>query len=257
MADFNNAIMTDSGAALLAKDTAGVARIKFTKLVTGSGVYAESEKARENLQSCTGLKEPKQEIPFSSISMETDTCVKLVALISNAELTTGYYVNEVGVYAVDEMNEDAEPVLYSIAVANIADYLPPYNGLVTSTITQEYFATVDNALEVTIQTNAGAVALAEDLEALKQEVDGKQDAVKGKGLSTEDYTTDEKQKLAGIDKGANKTIIDTELSPESENPVQNKAVDAAIKSLGAAVIISDTAPDRTENVLWVKPGGST
>ena len=37
MADFNNAIMTTGGAALLAATTAGTARLKFTKLVTGSG----------------------------------------------------------------------------------------------------------------------------------------------------------------------------------------------------------------------------
>lgn len=256
MADFNNAIMTDAGAALLAKSTAGIAKTKFIKLVTGAGVYEESEKTRESLQSRVNLKDPKQEIPFSSISMETETCVRLVALISNESLTSGYYVNETGIYAVNEMDEDAEPVLYSIAVANIADYLPPYNGLVTSTITQEYFATVDNALEVTIQTNAGAVALVEDLEALKQEVDRKQDAEQGKGLSTEDYTTTEKQKLFGVEAGANKTIVDSALSEASENPVQNKVVKSAIDALGAPVIISDTAPSNT-NALWVKPGGST
>lgn len=36
MADFNNAVMTNGGAALLAATTAGTAKIKFTKLVTGS-----------------------------------------------------------------------------------------------------------------------------------------------------------------------------------------------------------------------------
>ena len=80
-------------------------------------------------------------------------------------------MNEVGIYAVDELDADAEPVLYSIAIANVADYLPPYNGLTPSTITQEYFATVDNALEVTIQTKTGAVALAEDLDALEAELE--------------------------------------------------------------------------------------
>ena len=44
MADFNNAVMTNGGAALLAATTAGTAKIKFTKLVTGSGTYSDSEK---------------------------------------------------------------------------------------------------------------------------------------------------------------------------------------------------------------------
>lgn len=173
MADFNNAIMTTEGAALLARTTAGTAKLKFTKLVTGSGTYTDSEKTRGSLQARTSLKAQKQEFPFSTITMASDTCVKLVALVSNAELSVGYYVNEVGIYAVDELDASATPVLYSIAIANVADYLPPYNGLTPSTITQEYFATVDNALEVTIQTGTGAVALAEDLEALEEQTAAK------------------------------------------------------------------------------------
>ncbi len=174
MSDFYNAVMTDSGAALLAATTAGVAKIKFTKLVIGSGVYTEQEKSRENLQTCTRLKAPKQEIPFSSISMISETCVKLAALVSNATLEEGYYINETGIYAVDEMNEEAEPVLYSIAVANVADYFPPYNGLTPSTITQEYFTMVDNSLQATIQIESGIVALAEDLIAEKNRAEEKE-----------------------------------------------------------------------------------
>ena len=38
----------------------------------------------------------------------------------------------------------------------------------------------------------------------------------------------DKSKLNGIDVGANKTIVDSALSPSSANPVQNKAIDAAL-----------------------------
>lgn len=48
--------------------------------------------------------------------------------------------------------------------------------------------------------------------------------VDGKGLSTNDYTTTEKNKLAGIASGANKTVVDSALSDTSTNPVQNKVV---------------------------------
>ena len=46
----------------------------------------------------------------------------------------------------------------------------------------------------------------------------------GKGLSTNDYTTTEKNKLAGIANCANKTIVDGSLSSTSTNPVQNKVI---------------------------------
>lgn len=56
----------------------------------------------------------------------------------------------------------------------------------------------------------------------------------GKGLSSNDYTTTEKNKLAGIDEGANKTTVDTALSDTSTNPVQNKAVKAELDKKAVA-----------------------
>lgn len=50
----------------------------------------------------------------------------------------------------------------------------------------------------------------------------------GKGLSTNDYTTTEKNKLAGVEEGATKTTIDATLSSTSTNPVQNKVVNSAL-----------------------------
>ena len=52
----------------------------------------------------------------------------------------------------------------------------------------------------------------------------------GKGLSTNDYTTDEKTKLAGIATGANKTTVDSAMSSTSTNPVQNKIVNSALSA---------------------------
>ena len=57
----------------------------------------------------------------------------------------------------------------------------------------------------------------------------------GKGLSTNDYTTDEKTKLAGIAEGANKTIVDSALDASSENPVQNKVIAGEITTLKKSV----------------------
>ena len=140
MADFNNAVMTNGGAALLAATTAGTAKIKFTKLVTGSGTYSDSEKTRASLQARSTLKAQKQEIPFSKIEMATDTCVKLTALVSNAELSAGYYVNEIGIYTVDEFHPAPPPILYPIPTPKTAAYLPPYTGLPPSPNTHAYFS---------------------------------------------------------------------------------------------------------------------
>lgn len=44
---------------------------------------------------------------------------------------------------------------------------------------------------------------------------GKVDKITGKGLSTNDYTTEEKTKLSGIETGANKTVINNTLTSTS------------------------------------------
>lgn len=67
--------------------------------------------------------------------------------------------------------------------------------------------------------------------ATTTDLDAKVDKVTGKGLSTNDYTTTEKDKLAAIEDGANKTIVDTALSSTSTNPVQNKVINTKINSM--------------------------
>ena len=63
---------------------------------------------------------------------------------------------------------------------------------------------------------------------VKDSLDNKVDKVQGKGLSTEDYTTAEQTKLAGIEAEANKTIVDSALSNSSTNPVENQVINTAL-----------------------------
>ena len=62
-------------------------------------------------------------------------------------------------------------------------------------------------------------------------LDTKVDKVEGKGLSTNDFTTEEKNKLASIENGATKTIVDDALNTSSTNPVQNATVASAIDDI--------------------------
>lgn len=63
-----------------------------------------------------------------------------------------------------------------------------------------------------------------DIDDLETNLNTKVDKVTGKGLSTNDYTTAEKNKLNLIEAEANKTIVDSALNPLSTNPVQNKVI---------------------------------
>lgn len=89
----------------------------------------------------------------------------------------------------------------------------------------------------------------------------KVDKVSGKGLSTNDYTTTEKNKLAGIDEGANKTVVDSAMSSTSTNPVQNKIVDAALatkvdKVSGKGLSTNDYTSDEKTKLAGIDEGAN-
>lgn len=76
----------------------------------------------------------------------------------------------------------------------------------------------------------------EKLASLSKDIDisGKVDKEEGKGLSTNDFTNDFKTKLEGIAEGATRVIVDDTIK-ESANPVQNRAVNAAVLNLNTAI----------------------
>lgn len=63
----------------------------------------------------------------------------------------------------------------------------------------------------------------------------------GKGLSTNDYTTSEKNKLAGIAAGATAVIVDSELSGTSTNAIQNKTVNASLLEKASTLTVEALA----------------
>lgn len=174
---FNNAVMTNAGAALLTKAQAGQVKIEFTRLVTGNGTYSAAEKTLANLQRRTALKSQKNSYPLSDIDIFSDYSVKVTALITNQDpvtkqplVTQGYYINEMGLYAKPAGGAAGTEVLYSVVVTagDVGDFMPPYNGYNPAQITQDYFATVNNSADVTINT-AGAALLVEDANKLRDD----------------------------------------------------------------------------------------
>lgn len=79
-----------------------------------------------------------------------------------------------------------------------------------------------NNLETSIDSRIDGVDA--EIDSLETALASKVDKITGKVLSSNDYTTAEKEKLAGIDIGANRTVVDSALNPASTNPVQNKVI---------------------------------
>lgn len=98
-------------------------------------------------------------------------------------------------------------------------------------------AEVDD-LETTVSGISGNLTdLGGSVSALTTTVAGKVDKVEGKGLSTEDYSSDEKTKLSGIEAEANKTTVDVSLDSQSGNPISNNAVVAALANKSNALLV--------------------
>ena len=117
--------------------------------------------------------------------------------------------------------------------------IPSINGLATETYVNNKVAGIVDSAPATLDTlNELAAALADDpnfATTVATQIGNKVDKVDGKGLSTNDYTTAEKDKLASIENGANKTIVDTDLNSTSTNPLQNKAIYTKFNSISAEV----------------------
>jgi len=110
----------------------------------------------------------------------------------------------------------------------------------------------DDSVQEHLTADEAAIAALED---------GKVDKVEGKALSENDYTTAEKEKLAGIEAQATRVIVDSALSTESENPVQNKVVKNAIDTLtmavGTPLTASTVAGMTDQSKIYVYVGSET
>ena len=98
---------------------------------------------------------------------------------------------------------------------------------------------------INVDTTLSISGAAADAKTVGTKLGDKVDKVTGKGLSTNDYTTTEKNKLSGIEEGANKTVVDTSISGSSTNAVSNKAVydyvESKVTSGGSGASVDLTA----------------
>ena len=122
---FNNAVIPNAGARLIAKSLSGEVKIEFTKVSVGDGIYDAGEKQLEALQERKALKSWKNDFPLSNIEVYTDHSVRVTTLITNQNPVTaevlveeGYYINEIGLYAKEKGEADETEILYSITTTS-------------------------------------------------------------------------------------------------------------------------------------------
>lgn len=163
MAQYSKLVLTDDGQALMAKMIAGTGNIDFTKICSSSTQYTESQ-----LQSLTVLTNVKQTTLVSKVTRTNEVAIKIEAAFSNVDITTGYYMRTLGLYAVDP---DKGEILYAACIETTNNcYMPPYNGVTVSAAYIQLYTTVGNSESVSLEVNPGAYATIGDIQALEAEI---------------------------------------------------------------------------------------
>lgn len=163
MAEFSKLVITNKGQALLAKMIAGSGNIEFTKISASSTAYTDAQ-----LQGLTSLSNVKQTSLISKVTRTNEVAIKVEAAFTNTELTAGYYMKALGLYAVDP---DAGEILYAVTRETSGNcYMPAYNGITVSGAYVQLVTTVGNAENVSLEVDQAAVATIGDIQELQKQI---------------------------------------------------------------------------------------
>ena len=167
MGTFNSAVITARGQALMAKVISGRTRFNFTKIAV-----SDQNNSGADLASLTSIGTIRQQAPVASIVTVNSSNVKVSASFSNESLSSGYYVRTIGLYATDP---DIGEILYSVATANessaTADWMPPFNGIGSSSLEVNLVTAVSNAANVNVNVDPAAIATVTQINTLQAEID--------------------------------------------------------------------------------------
>lgn len=163
MAEFKKVVITNKGQALMAKLMSGVGTVEFTKMAVSSTVYSDAQLV--GLTSLTGIK---QNAPISKVLRTNNVAVEVHAAITNDDLTIGYHMQTLGLFAKDPQEGE---ILYAVTNASVAGYMPPFNGKTPSGAFFTMVTTVGNAENVTLEINPSAYATIGNVNDLQGQID--------------------------------------------------------------------------------------
>lgn len=162
MAEFKKLVITTKGQALMAKMIAGTGSVDFTKICVSDTTYTDAQ-----LEALTALSSIKQTTLVSKVTRTNNVAIQVEGAVTNTDLTTGYYMRTIGLYALDPQEGE---ILYAVTIASVAGYMPPYNGITVSGGYFKLVTTVGNATSVSLDVDAAAVATIGDVQALESEI---------------------------------------------------------------------------------------
>ena len=171
MSNYNKIVTTLAGSNMLVESINQKKPLIFTKVALGDGNLLEND----NIELLTDLKHKICENGVESINKKADGEIDVVATISNANVSTGFYARELGVFA--KVGEDGIEKLFAYTNAGAqASYTVAGTSLDEKLITITFY--VGNAENVTINLNSQMYVTKDMLDSLKGAVEGKVDTYK-------------------------------------------------------------------------------
>lgn len=167
MAEFKRVVITRKGQALMAKLMSGSGTTHFTAIKVSDSSFNEDQ-----LEGLTSIGNVKQTVSISKVDRTNNVAAEVEGAISNTNLTVGYYMRTLGLYAQDP---DEGEILYAVTIASQAGYMPPFNGKTTSGAFFRITTTIGNADNLNVQVNPSAVATIGEINDLQKQIDAMKD----------------------------------------------------------------------------------
>ena len=241
MAQFTDITITRAGLDMIAKSQAGDNLI-FTGLKIGDGQISG-----QSIPDLTDLISVKKEIPINSVTAKNEGHVEILGIIDNEDISVGFFVREIGIYA--KINEGGTPALYGYTNAgNYASYISD-KSIPMDAFKFKIDLVVGNAGNVSFVSDKSLVYVTqENLDAHNESEDSHPDIRK---MITEDIAAHNKLVTAhpDIDFVESLSSADDGLHYKMRNGSADKVID--IVSVGDIAFRYKLAPG------WVKLNGAT
>lgn len=169
MSNYNKIIPTLAGSNLLVEAIKSKKPLIFTRIALGDGTLTESE----SIESLTALKHPMAQNTVQSINSRGNGEIDVVATISNASVTSGFYARELGVFA--KVGDTGTEKLFAYTNAGAqASYTPAGTSLDEKLITVTFY--IGNDVNVKINLNSQLYITQAALDAHNSATNAHQDA---------------------------------------------------------------------------------
>jgi len=159
MADFGGMVLTDVGKNLQAAVQTGE-ELNFVRIALGDGVLPSGG----DLETYTDLVNEMKSVSPTVATVIGDGTARIRGTLTNAGMETGFFIREIGLFAEDPDDPEAE-ILYAITYASNPDYLPASGGATAVEQVIDLVVVVSNATNIIVTIDGDHYLTDDDLTA--------------------------------------------------------------------------------------------